>query len=222
MCRHRDAAQRQGAHAARDVMRGHEERSRSETETPGRQVATTRDGRGRIARQRVAVGAGQDRNTESEAEREMIQEADQELKGRWLARFHALSPEAREALRDALLELPADSAMRAEHAWRKRKAPMALYHRVVSVYAGHIARALGAAGRERDTVRAAGRLHTGGSHAALASHRVHRVLAPTSFGVVARVPMTHRCFGRRGDCSGRTRSQTPPKRGLSLRGTGSG
>ena len=66
----------------------------------------------------------------------MIREADSAPKRRWLERFVNLPPEAREALRRALLDLRADSAARAEYAWRKRKAPMALYHRVVSVYAG--------------------------------------------------------------------------------------
>ena len=63
----------------------------------------------------------------------MIREADNALKRRWLERFARLTPEARAELRGALLDLRADSAARAEHAWRQRKAPMALYHRVVSV-----------------------------------------------------------------------------------------
>jgi hypothetical protein len=48
-----------------------------------------------------------------------------------------------------LLELPADADRQAEHAWRKRKGPMAAYWRAVATYARHTAHALnaGAAGR---------------------------------------------------------------------------
>jgi hypothetical protein len=52
----------------------------------------------------------------------------------------ALSPEARAALRNLLLELRADARQRAEKCWRTHKAPMAAYWKAVAVYAGHTAR----------------------------------------------------------------------------------
>ena len=55
-----------------------------------------------------------------------------------------LSPEVREHLRLLLLELGADAAERAQACWRAHKAPMAVYWKAVSVYARHIARAVGA------------------------------------------------------------------------------
>ena len=61
------------------------------------------------------------------------------------ARLGQLSPEAREALRAFLLDLKADAAERAEKCWRTHKGPMALYWKCVSVYAGHLARAVGRA-----------------------------------------------------------------------------
>lgn len=72
----------------------------------------------------------------------MIRDADKTLKARWRARFDALPPEAREALRGALLDLREDALARAQLQWRRHKAPMALYWKVVGVYAGHLARAL--------------------------------------------------------------------------------
>ena len=72
----------------------------------------------------------------------MLRRADQLLKHRWARRFQELPPPARDALRTALLDLRADAAYLAELQWRRRKGPMALYWRVVSVYAGHLARAL--------------------------------------------------------------------------------
>lgn len=59
-----------------------------------------------------------------------------------LARLRALDAETREALRGLLLDLRADARSRAEKSWRTRKAPMAAYWAAVSVYAGHLARAL--------------------------------------------------------------------------------
>jgi len=53
-------------------------------------------------------------------------------------RDHAAAPE----LRALLLDVQADARSRAEKAWRTHKAPMALYWKAVSVYAGHIARGL--------------------------------------------------------------------------------
>lgn len=72
----------------------------------------------------------------------MIHEADKTLKATWHRRFKALPPESRLALRDALLALRADAAARAQHCWKKHKAPMALYWKVVAVYSGHLARSL--------------------------------------------------------------------------------
>ncbi len=64
-----------------------------------------------------------------------------------------LMPEARAALRGVLVGIQSDAAARAAESWRKHKAPMACYWKAVSVYAGHIARALGT----RDQVEAAAR-----------------------------------------------------------------
>lgn len=72
----------------------------------------------------------------------MIREADKTLKKKWYARFSALPPEARSALRGALKDLHSDALARANHCWAKHKAPMALYWKVVGVYAGHLARSL--------------------------------------------------------------------------------
>lgn len=72
----------------------------------------------------------------------MIHEADRDLKRAWRASFADLPPAARASLRDALLALRADALKRAEHQWRRHKAPMALYWKVIGVYAGHLARGL--------------------------------------------------------------------------------
>lgn len=72
----------------------------------------------------------------------MIRNADQDLKTAWRARFKSLPTPARIALRAALLDLRADALRRAELQWRRHKAPMALYWKVVGVYAGHLARSL--------------------------------------------------------------------------------
>jgi hypothetical protein len=72
----------------------------------------------------------------------MIHEADRSLKLAWRERFQSLSPECRQALRSALLDLRVDALARAQAQWKRHKAPMALYWKVVGVYAGHIARAL--------------------------------------------------------------------------------
>jgi len=72
----------------------------------------------------------------------MIHEADKELKAVWRDRFSALPADSRAALRDALLALRRDALARAQLQWQRHKAPMALYWKVVGVYAGHLARAL--------------------------------------------------------------------------------
>lgn len=60
-----------------------------------------------------------------------------------VARLRALSPEARLALQDILLDIQNDARLRAERSWRSRKPPVAAYWAACGVYAGHIARAIG-------------------------------------------------------------------------------
>lgn len=72
----------------------------------------------------------------------MIHEADKTLKQSWLSRFTSLPDPAKAALRDALNDLRADALKRSNHCWKKHKAPMALYWKVVGVYAGHLARSI--------------------------------------------------------------------------------
>lgn len=55
-------------------------------------------------------------------------------------RVASLPPEARAALKTLLLEIRADAQVRAAECWRKHKAPMACYWKVISVLAGHAAR----------------------------------------------------------------------------------
>lgn len=57
-------------------------------------------------------------------------------------RLRTIDPETRSIIHGILLELQADARGRAEESWRRHKAPMAAYWKAVSVYAGHIARAL--------------------------------------------------------------------------------
>lgn len=59
-----------------------------------------------------------------------------------IAKFQTVPPAAREALRLVLLDLAADATDRAQACWRKHKAPMAAYWKMVAVYARHIARAI--------------------------------------------------------------------------------
>lgn len=73
----------------------------------------------------------------------MIHQADRDLKSTWAARFAALPPEARQALRACLSDLRVDALQRAELCWTRHKAPMALYWKCLGVYAGHLARAIG-------------------------------------------------------------------------------
>ena len=56
------------------------------------------------------------------------------------ARLKALPPEVKAIIYDLLMDLSRDAAARAQHCWRKNKAPMAAYWKVVSVYAKHAAR----------------------------------------------------------------------------------
>jgi len=54
----------------------------------------------------------------------------------------ALPREQRQALRTLLRDIALDARSRAEKCWRTHKAPMAVYWKAVSVYAGPIARVL--------------------------------------------------------------------------------
>lgn len=72
----------------------------------------------------------------------MIHEADHRLRDTWGARFKGLPDDSKWALYHALMDLREDALRRADYCWRKHKAPMALYWKVVGVYAGHLARAV--------------------------------------------------------------------------------
>lgn len=72
----------------------------------------------------------------------MIHKADKQLKEKWTAEFSKLSPDSKSALSNALIALRYDALERSKHCWQKHKAPMALYWKVVGVYAGHLARCL--------------------------------------------------------------------------------
>lgn len=62
-----------------------------------------------------------------------------------VARLRTLSPEARLALQEVLLDIQGDARLRAEKSWRSRKPPLAAYWAACGVYAGHIARSIGPA-----------------------------------------------------------------------------
>jgi hypothetical protein len=53
-----------------------------------------------------------------------------------------LPPESRAALASVLTGIARTKREMAEHSWRRNKGPMALYHKIVGVYAGHTARVL--------------------------------------------------------------------------------
>jgi hypothetical protein len=72
----------------------------------------------------------------------VIRKADKELKYKWSQVFSSLPPDSKAALKSALYELHKDSLQKANHSWKKHKAPMALYWKVVGVYAGHLSRAI--------------------------------------------------------------------------------
>lgn len=59
-----------------------------------------------------------------------------------LARLAAQPAAVRRDLVAVLHELRQEASGRAETSWRRHKAPMAAYWKAVSVYAGHLARAL--------------------------------------------------------------------------------
>ena len=56
--------------------------------------------------------------------------------------LQAMPVEIREALAAVLTALAKDSSARADHAWRRHKAPMAAYWKAVAIYARHTARAI--------------------------------------------------------------------------------
>jgi hypothetical protein len=72
----------------------------------------------------------------------MIRNQDRLLKGKWQATFEKLPEDSKVALKQALFDLHHDSLIKANHSWKKHKAPMALYWKVVGVYAGHLARSI--------------------------------------------------------------------------------
>ena len=58
------------------------------------------------------------------------------------ARLGELDKHSREIVVSILRDIQADSRDRADKCWRTHKAPMAAYWKAVSVYAGHISRAI--------------------------------------------------------------------------------
>lgn len=72
----------------------------------------------------------------------MIHKADKELKEQWQEIFNQLPNDSKVALKSVLKRLRIDSLKKSEYSWRKHKAPMALYWKVVGVYSGHIARSI--------------------------------------------------------------------------------
>jgi hypothetical protein len=62
------------------------------------------------------------------------------------AKAASMPPEAREWLIDFLGDVRADARERAAKAWRTHKAPMALYAKIIQVYAFHLIRVLRRAG----------------------------------------------------------------------------
>jgi hypothetical protein len=61
-----------------------------------------------------------------------------------------MSQPARAELRLVLLDLRAEAKIEGDRAWRRSKYMMAAYWKVVAVYAGHIARAIGKDQRDLD------------------------------------------------------------------------
>ncbi|MGN6491185.1 MAG: hypothetical protein ACTHLE_04255 [Agriterribacter sp.] len=72
----------------------------------------------------------------------MIRQADKTLKQQWSDTFSSLNTESKIALKGALLALRDDALSRAKYSWNRHKAPMALYWKVVGVYAGHLAKSI--------------------------------------------------------------------------------
>lgn len=59
-----------------------------------------------------------------------------------MRRLIELPVESRQALTEVLMDLRSEASERAQKSWRRSKGPMAAYWKAVSVYAGHIARAI--------------------------------------------------------------------------------
>lgn len=59
-----------------------------------------------------------------------------------MVRIRALEPAARDALCMILAEMQTEARAKAELCWRTHKAPMAAYWKAVSVYAGHMRKAI--------------------------------------------------------------------------------
>ena len=70
-----------------------------------------------------------------------------------VARLRALSPEARHALQEILLDIQSDARVRAEKSWRSHKPPIAAYWAACGVYAGHITRSIGPRPGRRSSTR---------------------------------------------------------------------
>ncbi len=64
-----------------------------------------------------------------------------------VVQLRALPPDIRDMVAGLCREISAEAATRAEHSWRKHKAPMAAYWKAVSVYAKHTAMAITAGRR---------------------------------------------------------------------------
>lgn len=64
-------------------------------------------------------------------------------------RLRTLPPKCRQALADLLLDLARDVRQRADQSWLRNKAPMPVYWKAVSVYAGHLHRVLRSAETRR-------------------------------------------------------------------------
>jgi hypothetical protein len=72
----------------------------------------------------------------------MLHKADKELKLSFSSIFNRLPEDSKRALKEALMCLRKNALKSAKWSWEKHKAPMALYWKVVGVYAGHIARSI--------------------------------------------------------------------------------
>ena len=91
----------------------------------------------------MVASAGRAGPRSSQVERASLAEVRNPILGlRAFQRLAALHPDVLQVLCELLHEIHREAAERAEHSWKTRKAPMAVYWRAVSVYAGHIRRAL--------------------------------------------------------------------------------
>lgn len=59
-----------------------------------------------------------------------------------MQRLQQLPPDQRELIAQLLADLAGDANDRAQRCWSRHKAPMAAYWKAVSVYAGHLKRAI--------------------------------------------------------------------------------